>query len=64
MPVPKNGKGIKKVKKQRKYMDDKGYFVTEEYSDYEEYVLDIPAKKEAAASGMKSNIKKAPATQT
>ena len=37
-------KGKKKVKKTKVYTDEKGYMVTEEYSEYED--ADIPVKKE------------------
>ena len=33
-------KGKRKVKKQRNYIDEKGYFVTEDYTDFEEYEID------------------------
>ncbi len=36
------GKGMKKVKRTETYVDEKGYFVTREFSDYEEY--DLPVK--------------------
>jgi hypothetical protein len=37
--IPAPGKAIRKVKKTRETMDDKGYFINEEYSSYEEYDL-------------------------
>jgi len=43
-PLPV-GKGKKKVKKTRTYLDTDGYEVTEDYSSYEEY--DLPPIKES-----------------
>jgi hypothetical protein len=34
--VIKEGKAMRKVRKPREYLDDKGYIVTEMVSDYEE----------------------------
>lgn len=47
-------KGKRKVKKTREYTDDKGYFVIEDYTDYEEY--EIPQKPAVESAPKSKNV--------
>ena len=55
-------KGMKKVKKTRTFMDDKGYLVTEEYSSYDEVQTVAPLVKNESAK-IDNTKKKAPLPQ-